>query len=246
MPCTPAACAPTYPIPLLPSPAPASAQYPGDVGVLAAWFLNYLRLQPGQAVALPANEPHAYISGEIVEIMATSGEGSKRPAPRQGGGCGGGSRSMWCGALGCCAAGGCCLAGQLMVHRCLLSASSSLCPHHPFPPALLPADNVIRAGLTPKLRDVEALCSSLTYGQGLPELLTGAKAAASPHLAVYRPPFRWAASRAGRVGRWMLAAAPELASAVALLVLACHASVRPPLILAALTAAHPLPALQGV
>lgn len=50
-------------------------QYPGDVGVLAAWFLNYLRLQPGQAVALPANEPHAYISGEIMECMATSGEG---------------------------------------------------------------------------------------------------------------------------------------------------------------------------
>lgn len=55
---------------LLPNPL----QYPGDVGVLAAWFLNYLRLQPGQAVALPANEPHAYISGEIVEVMATSGE----------------------------------------------------------------------------------------------------------------------------------------------------------------------------
>jgi mannose-6-phosphate isomerase len=48
-------------------------QYPGDVGVLASWFLNYLRLQPGQAVALAANEPHAYISGEIIECMATSG-----------------------------------------------------------------------------------------------------------------------------------------------------------------------------
>ncbi|KAL4435203.1 hypothetical protein ABPG77_001885 [Micractinium sp. CCAP 211/92] len=98
-------------------------QYPGDVGVLAAWFLNYLRLQPGQAVALPANEPHAYISGEIMECMATS-------------------------------------------------------------------DNVIRAGLTPKLRDTEVLCASLTYGQGLPDVLTGAKSSASPHLAVYRPPFR--------------------------------------------------------
>ncbi len=54
-------------------------QYPGDVGVLAAWFLNYLRLQPGQAVALPANEPHAYISGEIMECMATSGEPSRAP-----------------------------------------------------------------------------------------------------------------------------------------------------------------------
>ena len=71
---------------------------------------------------------------------------------------------------------------------CLLTPSFLLAPQ----PALLPLppDNVIRAGLTPKLRDVETLCSSLTYGQGLPELLTGAKAAASQHLAVYRPPFR--------------------------------------------------------
>ncbi|EFN52038.1 hypothetical protein CHLNCDRAFT_139231 [Chlorella variabilis] len=98
-------------------------QYPGDVGVLASWFLNHLRLRPGQAVALPANEPHAYISGEIVECMATS-------------------------------------------------------------------DNVIRAGLTPKLRDVETLCESLTYRQGVPEVMEGAKSAASPHLACYRPPFR--------------------------------------------------------
>jgi mannose-6-phosphate isomerase len=52
------------------------------------------------------------------------------------------------------------------------------------------ADNVIRAGLTPKLRDVETLCGSLTYGQGPPEVLRGAKSAASPHLACYRPPFR--------------------------------------------------------
>lgn len=61
-------------MPHLPASTLPTPQYPGDVGVLAAWFLNYLRLQPGQAVALPANEPHAYISGEIVEIMATSGE----------------------------------------------------------------------------------------------------------------------------------------------------------------------------
>lgn len=59
-------------------------------------------------------------------------------------------------------------------------------------PFLRPADNVIRAGLTPKLRDTEVLCASLTYGQGLPDVLTGAKSSASPHLAVYRPPFRCA------------------------------------------------------
>lgn len=49
---------------------------------------------------------------------------------------------------------------------------------------------MIRAGLTPKLRDVEALCASLTYGQGPPEVLRGAKSAASPHLVCFRPPFR--------------------------------------------------------
>ena len=95
-------------------------QYPGDVGVLAAWFLNYVRLQPGQAICLEPNEPHAYVSGEIIECMATS-------------------------------------------------------------------DNVIRAGLTPKCRDTEVLCRSLTYSQGQPEVLVGDKVL--PYLQLYRPPF---------------------------------------------------------
>jgi len=47
-------------------------QWPGDVGVFAAWFLNYITLKQGQAIALAANEPHAYLSGEIIECMATS------------------------------------------------------------------------------------------------------------------------------------------------------------------------------
>ena len=71
-------------------------QYPQDIGILAACFLNHVKLQPGEAIYLSANEPHAYIAGDIVECMATS-------------------------------------------------------------------DNVIRAGLTPKLRDTAVLCNSLTY-----------------------------------------------------------------------------------
>ena len=66
--------------------------------MLASYFLNLVTLAPGQAMYLPANEPHAYVSGELVEAMAAS-------------------------------------------------------------------DNVIRAGLTPKLRDTGVLCSSLTYSQ---------------------------------------------------------------------------------
>ncbi|KAF9078462.1 mannos-6-phosphate isomerase [Rhodocollybia butyracea] len=71
-------------------------QFPGDVGVFCAFILNYITLSPGEAIFLGAGEPHAYVSGDIIECMANS-------------------------------------------------------------------DNVIRAGLTPKLRDVPNLVAGLTY-----------------------------------------------------------------------------------
>jgi len=37
--------------------------YPGDVGCFTVYFLNYLTLQPGEALYLGANEPHAYLYG---------------------------------------------------------------------------------------------------------------------------------------------------------------------------------------
>ncbi|MGW0547589.1 mannose-6-phosphate isomerase, class I [Streptomyces altiplanensis] len=46
--------------------------YPGDPGVIAAMLLNYVRLQPGEALFLGAGVPHAYLSGLGVEIMANS------------------------------------------------------------------------------------------------------------------------------------------------------------------------------
>jgi len=72
--------------------------FPDDVGCFAALFLNYLRLEPGEALFIPPNEPHVYLSGDCVECMATS-------------------------------------------------------------------DNVVRAGLTPKYKDVETLLDMLTYRQ---------------------------------------------------------------------------------
>jgi mannose-6-phosphate isomerase len=48
------------------------AQYPGDIGVFCLLFLNYVSLESGQAIFLAANEPHAYLSGDCVECMATS------------------------------------------------------------------------------------------------------------------------------------------------------------------------------
>lgn len=71
-------------------------KYPGDIGLFAPCWLNVVTLQPGSAIFLGAGEPHAYLSGDCVECMATS-------------------------------------------------------------------DNVVRAGLTPKLKDVPTLVSMLTY-----------------------------------------------------------------------------------
>ncbi|TFK98303.1 mannose-6-phosphate isomerase [Pterulicium gracile] len=80
-----------------------NTQFPGDVGIFCAFLLNYITLQPGEAIFLGAGEPHAYIYGDCMECMANS-------------------------------------------------------------------DNVIRAGLTPKLRDIPNLVSGLTYIAAPPEV----------------------------------------------------------------------------
>lgn len=45
---------------------------PGDVGIVTALLLNLVRLEPGQAIFLPAGKLHAYLQGVGVEIMASS------------------------------------------------------------------------------------------------------------------------------------------------------------------------------
>jgi len=71
-------------------------QFPGDIGCWMVYFLNLLHLQPGEGLFMAPNEPHAYLSGDCVEVMATS-------------------------------------------------------------------DNVVRAGLTPKFKDVDTLLEMMTY-----------------------------------------------------------------------------------
>merc|ERR1719444_194724 len=83
-------------------------QFPGDSGMMAPLMLNHVRLTRGQSFYIGANEPHAYISGEIIECMACS-------------------------------------------------------------------DNVVRAGLTPKLKDVDTLVSMLTYRTAVPTITRGKK-----------------------------------------------------------------------
>ena len=80
--------------------------FEGDVGVFVALLLNHVTLEPGQAIFLGPNVPHAYISGDCIEAMACS-------------------------------------------------------------------DNVVRAGLTPKLKDADTLCRMLSFTANVPRVLTG-------------------------------------------------------------------------
>ncbi|GAA5879774.1 hypothetical protein JCM16303_004171 [Sporobolomyces ruberrimus] len=97
--------------------------FPGDVGIFCTFVLNIVRLKPGEAVFLKANEPHAYLDGDIMECMATS-------------------------------------------------------------------DNVVRAGLTPKLRDVPTLTTMLTYTSSPPsdQILPPVPFRSTKHTTLYDPP----------------------------------------------------------
>jgi mannose-6-phosphate isomerase len=52
--------------------ASLAGYYPGDPGVLVALLLNHVRLEPGQAIWMPAGNLHAYLRGTGVELMAAS------------------------------------------------------------------------------------------------------------------------------------------------------------------------------
>jgi mannose-6-phosphate isomerase len=47
-------------------------EYPDDIGILSPLFLNVLRLQPREAIWIPAGELHAYLEGAGLELMANS------------------------------------------------------------------------------------------------------------------------------------------------------------------------------
>ncbi len=46
--------------------------YPGDVGVLSPLIFNHVILEPGEAIYIPAGEPHSYLKGVGLELMANS------------------------------------------------------------------------------------------------------------------------------------------------------------------------------
>lgn len=96
-------------------------QFPGDAGIFAPIIFNHLKLKTGDAFYIGANEPHAYIQGDILECMACS-------------------------------------------------------------------DNVVRAGLTPKMKDVDTLVKMLTYKCTTPTITRGQKK--DQHCTLYVPPVK--------------------------------------------------------
>ena len=98
-------------------------QFPGDIGIFCAFLLNVVNLHPGESVFLKADDPHAYIAGDIMECMATS-------------------------------------------------------------------NNVVRAGLTPKLRDVDTLVEMLTYetAPADAQIMQTTSLDGAAHTTVYDPP----------------------------------------------------------
>lgn len=45
-----------------------STEYPGDIGIMMPLLLNYLRMGEGESFFMAANEPHAYLKGDILEV----------------------------------------------------------------------------------------------------------------------------------------------------------------------------------
>ncbi|MCJ1289585.1 Mannose-6-phosphate isomerase [Xylographa carneopallida] len=49
-----------------------NSQFEGDIGLFVLFFLNYVKLEVGEAMFLKADDIHAYLSGDIMECMASS------------------------------------------------------------------------------------------------------------------------------------------------------------------------------
>ncbi|WP_350257725.1 mannose-6-phosphate isomerase, class I [Scrofimicrobium sp. R131] len=61
------------PLPLLDSTVRYLAEaYPGDPGVIVAFLMNPVRLEPGEAIYLPPRTLHSYLDGFGLEVMANS------------------------------------------------------------------------------------------------------------------------------------------------------------------------------
>ena len=45
-----------------------NGQFPGDIGLFVLFFLNYVKMEPGEAMFLRADDIHAYLSGGEMDL----------------------------------------------------------------------------------------------------------------------------------------------------------------------------------
>ena len=50
----------------------ANKEFPNDVGLFCFYLLNYVKLKRGEGLFMGANEPHAYLQGNCLEVQACS------------------------------------------------------------------------------------------------------------------------------------------------------------------------------
>lgn len=55
-----------------------STEYPGDLGILMPLMLNLLQLKTGQSFFMTVDEPHAYLRGDILEVLLYCCDRAKR------------------------------------------------------------------------------------------------------------------------------------------------------------------------
>jgi mannose-6-phosphate isomerase len=116
-------------------------QYPGgDVGVFSSLLLNYVSMEPGQAIFLGANEPHAYLSGGKITALFSG--------------------------------------RYILIARFFIDCVECMAT----------SDNVVRAGLTPKFKDVDVLVNMLTYRYGSAESQKMTPVKFAEHSLLYDPP----------------------------------------------------------
>ena len=97
------------------------------IGIWSVYFLQHFTLQPGEALFLPANGPHAYLYGGIMLLMQYETLQNVK--------------------------------ASITFADCVECMANS--------------DNVVRAGLTPKFKDVDVLTNMLTFESGKEWVFTG-------------------------------------------------------------------------
>lgn len=167
--------------------------YPGDVGCFAPFFLNHFVLQPGEATFLGPNEPHAYLYGGKYFLTVTKvcccywvnflitkiwscflGRFSYN--------------KVWC-----------CffvffiilyLYFYLFILFFICFFVLCICLFLDCIECMACSDNTIRAGLTPKFKDVARLTEMLTYrmASANDNKFSPKSDPTDPHVTIYQPP----------------------------------------------------------